>query len=174
MNVKEKVHAYEEIVLISPMTSSNVQVSQNTNNNSKEKCTPRKSPVTPKTPATVTRKSVSPKTPEQIIGSDVPIETRLSQNKDRLNTQIVESQSTDIHETPGRKSSVRKSRTSRVSTRVSLKKLSLKHGKLLPSVEKRSEVRTDDKYNINIKHFNAYQLLLLMGFFSVVDNSLSW
>ena len=143
MNVKEKVHAYEEIVLISPLTNTkNIQATQNTNNNSATKHTPKQSPVTPKTPVTITRKSASPKTPEQSVDAKVPNETGMSQNKDRLNaTQTLESPVTGARKSSLRsKSSAKKIRNSRSSVRASLKRVSLKHGKILPSEEKRLEV----------------------------------
>lgn len=137
MNVKERVQAYEEIVLISPLSSANVaQVTQNTNNNSPQNNTPIHGPVTPKTPATVTRKSVSPKTPQQIDSPNVPMETRLSRKLSL--TRTVESPMTDVSQSPAQQSSAQKQRSSRHSVRVSLKRVSLKHGKRLPSMEARN------------------------------------
>ena len=147
MNVKEKVMAYEEIVLISPLSSANVaQVTQNTNNNNTPQNTIQSySPVTPRTPATVTRKSVSPKTPEQIDSPNVPMETRLSRKLSL--TRTVESPVTVTHESPRRKSSAQK-RSSRPSLRVSLKRVSLKHSKRLPSMEVRNEAVREKSNNM--------------------------
>ena len=139
MNVKERVQAYEEIVLISPLSSANVaQVTQNTNNNSPQDNTPRYSPVTPRTPATVTRKSVSPKTPEQIESPNVPMETRLSRKLSL--TSSVESPMTAISQSPRQHLSGQKRRSSRQPVRVSVNRKSLKHGKRLPSVEVRKSL----------------------------------
>ena len=128
MNVKEKAQAYEEIVLISPMSNSKSKTSN---------VTPQQSPVvTPKTPVTVTRKSISPKTPELSGSAKVPTDKRQSQKKGSI------SQTVETPETKRRSSQPKRvSRSSRKSLRVSLKRVSLKCAKLLPSEAKKVEVR---------------------------------
>ena len=129
MNVKEKAQAYEEIVLISPMSNSKSKTSN-------VLMTPQQSPVTPKTPVTVTRKSISPKTPELSGSAKVPTDKIQSQKKGSI------SQTVETPETKHRSSQPKRvSRSSRKSLRVSLKRVSLKCAKLLPSEAKKVEVR---------------------------------
>ena len=133
MNVKEKAHAYEEIILISPLSNG-----KNANSNALETLTPRRSPVTPKTPTTVTRKSVSPKTPELSSSAKVPAEKRQSQKKDA--DSISQTVETPVSERNSERSVSPRKPSPRKSLRVSVKRASLKCGKILPSAEKRLEV----------------------------------